>query len=388
MREPESSVAGVEPGAISSALALRIQREIVAREGSIPFSRFMELCLYAPDLGYYRNGAAKFGAQGDFVTAPEISHHFGTCVARQVAEILERVPDGAVLEVGAGSGRLAAQMLRALAEHNLEPPYLVLEASAELRHRQARHLHEEGLEGRVEWLDDLPVPGFRGTVVANEVIDAFPASLLQVTDRALREAHVGWQDEEFRLQWVAPSPALARAWEVIRRDLESPLPPGYVCEVHLAAPAWVEAMAARIARGILLLVDYGYPRRELYHPDRRTGTLACHYRHRVHYDPLVRPGLQDLSAHVDFSALARSGEAAGLTVAGFTTQSEFLLAAGLLEQGERLSPESEAYLRFAGAVKRLTLPGEMGEAVKVLALGRGIDAPLVGFTGRDHRPRL
>lgn len=388
MRQPQAPAAGPEPGAISSALAARIREEIAARGGAMPFSRFMELCLYAPGLGYYRNGAPIFGPEGDFVTAPEISDAFGACVARQVAQVLERVPEGAVMEVGAGSGRLAARMLRALDDLGLEPPYLVLEPSVELRRRQARHLREQGFEERVQWLDGFPEPGFRGAVVANEVIDAFPASRLEVTEGTLREAHVGCRDGAFRLEWRAASPALARAWEVIRHDLEAPLAPGYVCEVHLAAPAWVQTMAARIARGLVLLIDYGYPRRELYHPDRRTGTFACHYRHRVHHDPFFRPGLQDLTAHVDFSALARAGEAAGLEVAGFTTQAEFLIAAGLLEHGTDLAPGSEAYLRFAQEVKRLILPGEMGEAVKVLALSRGIDGPLLGFSGRDHRLRL
>ena len=388
MRQPQAPDAGPEPGAISSALAARIREEIAARGGTMPFSRFMELCLYAPGLGYYRNATPIFGPEGDFVTAPEISEAFGACVARQVAQVLERVPDGAVVEVGAGSGRLAARMLHALHALGLDPPYLVLEPSAELRRRQARHLREQGFEARVRWLDDFPEPGLRGAVVANEVIDALPASRLEVTGGTLREAHVGCRDGAFRLEWRAPSPALAGAWEAIRRDLEAPLPPGYVCEVHLAAPVWVRTMAARLARGLVLLIDYGYPRRELYHPDRRTGTLACHYRHRVHYDPFFRPGLQDLTAHVDFTALARAGEAAGLEVAGFTTQAEFLIATGLLEQGARLAPGSERYLRFAQEVKRLTLPAEMGEAVKVLALDRGIDGPLVGFSGRDHRPRL
>ena len=389
MREPEAPpAASSESIAQSSELAMRIREEIAAHGGAIPFSRFMELCLYAPGLGYYRNGAPKFGAEGDFVTAPEISDRFGTCLARQVAQVLEGVPDGVVVEIGAGSGRLAAQMLRALAEHELKPPYLVLEPSAELRRRQARHLHEQGFGERVQWLDDIPGPGLRGAVVANEVIDALPASRLEWRDGALREAHVGWRIDAFQLEWREPSPVLARVWEGIRRDLEAPLPPGYVCEVHLAAPAWVETVAARIARGLLLLIDYGYPRRELYHPDRSAGTFSCHYRHRVHYDPFFRPGLQDLTAHVDFTALARAGEEAGLDVTGFTTQAEFLLATGLLDQGAGLAPESGDYLRFAQEVKRLTLPAEMGEAVKVLALSRGIDAPLIGFSGRDHRPRL
>ena len=388
MREPQAPGTDSELDAISSELTARIREELQAQGGTIPFSRFMDFCLYAPGLGYYRNAAPKFGPAGDFVTAPEISRRFGACLSRQVAQILDLVPGGVVLEVGAGSGRLAAQILRSLAARDLEPRYRLLEPSAELRHRQETHLREQGLGGRAEWLDDFPDSGLEGVVIANEVLDALPASRLEVTGGEVREAYVGWSDSAFRLEWHPPSTPLERAWEEIRRDIECALPPGYLGEVNLAAPAWVKAMAARIERGLLLLLDYGYPRRELYHPDRTSGTLACHYRHRVHYDPFFRPGLQDLSTHVDFTALARAGEAAGLDVAGFTTQADFLLATGLLEEGAGLAAGSEAYLRFAQEVKHLTLPGEMGEAIKVLALTRGIDAPLIGFSGRDHRPRL
>lgn len=388
MKEPEARGAGSESEGISTELGARIREELQARGGTIPFSRFMDLCLYAPGLGYYRNAAPKFGVAGDFVTAPEISKRFGACLSRQVTQVLDCAPDGVVLEVGAGNGRLTAQILRSLAAQGFEPRYRLLEPSAELRRRQETFLHEQGLDGRVEWLDDLPDPGLRGVVIANEVLDALPASRLEVTGGEVREVHVGWSDGAFRFEWRPPSTPLERAWEEIRRDIECALPPGYLGEVNLAAPAWVESMAARIERGLLLLLDYGYPRRELYHPDRTSGTLACHYRHRVHYDPFFRPGLQDLSTHVDFTALARAGEAAGLHVAGFTTQAEFLLATGLLEGGAGLAAESEAYLRFAQEVKHLTLPGEMGEAIKVLALTHGIDAPLIGFSGRDHRPRL
>ena len=388
MTEPEARSGDSESDGLSSELAARIREEIEAQGGAIPFSRFMDICLYAPGLGYYRNAAPKFGPAGDFVTAPEISKRFGACLSRQVAQILDGVPDGVVLEVGAGSGRLAAQILHSLAASGVAPPYLVLEPSAELRRRQAKHLHEQGLDGRAEWLDDLPDSGLRGVVIANEVIDALPVSRLEVTGDEVREAHVGWSGGAFHFEWRTPSTTLEHAWEGIRGDIESPLPPGYLGEVNLAAPAWVESMAARLERGLLLLLDYGYPRRELYHPERSAGTLACHYRHRVHYDPFFRPGLQDLTAHVDFTALARAGEAAGLEVAGFTTQAEFLLASGLLEEGDGLEVGSEAYLRFTQEVKRLTMPAEMGEAIKVLALSRGIEGPLLGFSGRDHRPRL
>ena len=388
MTEPEAHAASSEPDGLSSALTARIREEITARGGTVPFSRFMELCLYAPGLGYYRNSTAKFGPAGDFVTAPEISDLFGACLSRQVLQVLDGVPGGVVLEVGAGSGRLAAQILQSLAAHGFEPPYLVLEPSAELRRRQAAYLREQGLGGRVEWMDGLPDFGLRGVVVANEVIDALPASRFEVTGDEVREAYVGWRDGAFSFEWRPASTPLERAWEEIRRDIEAALPPAYLSEVILAAPAWVETMAARLERGLLLLLDYGFPRRELYHPERSDGTLACHYRHRVHHDPFFRPGLQDLTAHVDFTALARAGESAGLEVAGFTTQAEFLLATGLLEEGAGFAPGSEAYLRFAQEVKRLTLPAEMGEAIKVLAMSRGVEGPLLGFSGRDHRPRL
>ena len=388
MKEPEAHAAGSELDGLSSELTARIREEITARGGTIPFSRFMELCLYAPGLGYYRNSTPKFGPAGDFVTAPEISDRFGACLSRQVLQVLGDVPGGVVLEVGAGSGRLAARMLQSLAAHGFEPRYLVLEPSAELRRRQATYLREQGLGGRVEWMDGLPDFGLRGVVVANEVIDALPASRFEVTGDEVREAYVGWRDGAFSFEWRPPSTPLQRAWEEIRRDIGAALPPAYLSEVILAAPAWVKTMAARLERGLLLLLDYGFPRRELYHPDRSNGTLACHYRHRVHYDPFFLPGLQDITAHVDFSALARAGESAGLEVAGFTTQAEFLLGTGLLEEGAGLAPESEAFLRFAQEAKRLTLPAEMGEAIKVLALSRGVVGPLLGFSGRDHRPRL
>ena len=377
-----------EAFALSATLAARIREEIAARSGSIPFSRFMERCLYDPDLGYYRNATPKFGRAGDFVTAPEISGLFGACVAKPVAQVLDALPEGVVVEAGAGSGRLAADLLRALAARGHRPRYLILEPSAALRRRQTRYLHAQGWEAQVQWLDGFPDPAVRGVVVANEMLDALPACRVRIDGEALREGHVAWRDGAFRLEWRPPSPALGAAWEAIRRDLAAPLPSGYVSEIHLAAPAWVSTMASRIERGLLLLFDYGYPRRELYHPERAAGTLACHYRHRVHYDPFFHPGLQDLSTHLDFSTLAQSGREAGLSVAGFTTQAEFLLATGLLEAGAGLDPASEAYLRFAGAVKRLTLPAEMGEAVKALALTRGLELPLAGFSGRDRRPRL
>ena len=374
--------------ALSAALVARIREEIEAGGGHVPFSRFMERCLYEPGLGYYRNASEKFGPAGDFVTAPEISGLFGACVARQAAEVLDALPGGVVVEAGAGSGRLAADLLRGLAARGHRPGYLILEPSAALRRRQAHHLRARGWEGQVRWLEGFPDPAVEGVVIANEMLDALPVSLVRTGGDGPCEGHVAWREGGFRLAWRPPSPALGAAWEAIRRDLAAPLPPGYRCEVNLAAPAWVAAMASRLRRGLLLVFDYGYPRRELYHPERGAGTLACHYRHRVHYDPFFHPGLQDLGAHLDWSALARSGREAGLRVAGFTTQAEFLLATGLLEGGAGLDPASEAYLRFAGAVKRLTLPAEMGEAVKALALTRALDRPLGGFSGRDHRPRL
>ena len=367
-----------------------IRRELEAQANTLSFARYMELCLYAPDLGYYRSDAPLFGAGGDFVTAPEISARFGACLARPVSRLLEQTEGRRVLEVGAGSGRMAADLLSELERTESAPDvYAILEPSAVLRARQADTLSASRIRTAVEWIDDLPEPGFCGAVVANEVLDAMPAHCFVVADGVLRERRVELRAD--RLGWRSgpvESPGLETALSQLESRLGHRLEDGFTSEISLLAPAWVESLARRLDRGGLLLIDYGQGRRERYHPDRRRGTLACHYRHHLHDDPFLFPGLQDLSTHVDFSAVAEAATRAGLELAGYTTQASFLLSAGLLETGASLDPASEAYMRFAQEVRRLTLPGEMGELVKVMLLTRDCPGPFDGFGGRDFRDRL
>ena len=363
-----------------------VRAEVEARGEPIPFSRYMEIALHAPGLGYYRAGWPTFGDRGDFVTAPEISPLFGRTVARQVEQALSLAGARDVIEFGAGTGAMAAQILAELAPR-VGIRYRILEPGGALAARQRETivaLAPRALSA-VHWIDAFPASGFRGVVLANEVVDALPVERFEVVADGVSMHCVGF--EAGRPVWCSrpADPGLAEAVESIRREIGHELPIGYVSEVGPVRDAWVASVAERIERGLLLLMDYGFPRRELYHPDRSDGTLRCHFQHRAHDDPLVLCGLQDITAHVDFTALAK---AAGLDVAGFTTQSEFLLGCGLLDPVSHLEPGSPEFVRLTARIKRITLPGEMGEAVKVMALTRGIEAPLIGFSGRDHRARL
>ena len=363
-----------------------IRAEVEARGGAIPFSRYMEIALYAPTLGYYRADRRIFGTAGDFVTASEISPLFARVVARQVEQVLSSIGASEVVEIGAGSGQMAAQMLIDLAPRR-DIRYRILEPSGALVARQRETISARApdrLES-VNWLDALPEAGFRGVVVANEVVDALPVERFEVNADGVAEHCVGFAGG--RPVWCSrpAGPLIDEAVESVQHELGYRLSVGYVSEIGPARCAWAASIAERMECGLVLLMDYGFPRRELYHPDRREGTLRCHFRHRRHDDPLVLCGLQDITAHVDFTAIAR---ASGLDVAGFTTQSEFLLGCGLLDLVTDLDPASPEFVRLTAQIKRLTLPGEMGEAVKVMALTRGIRDPLIGFSGRDHRVRL
>ena len=363
-----------------------IRAEVEAGAGAIPFSRYMEMALHAPGLGYYRADWRTFGAGGDFVTAPEMSPLFARAVARQVEQVLSAVGAREVVEIGAGSGSMAAQMLVDLAPGGAVR-YRILEPSAALSARQRETISARAPDAlaSVGWLDALPESGFRGVVLANEVVDALPVERFEMTADGVLVHCVGFADGGPVWRSRPADPRLAEDVESLEHEIGYRFPPGYVSEIGPARCAWVASIAERLERGLVLLMDYGFPRRELYHPDRRDGTLRCHFRHRRHDDPLVLCGVQDITAHVDFTALAR---ASGLDVAGFTTQGEFLLGCGLLDLVSGLDPGSPDFVRLTGQIKRITLPGEMGEAVKVMALTRGIDDPLVGFSGRDHRVRL
>ncbi len=366
--------------AASRELAARIAGEIRAAGGWIPFARYMELALYWPGLGYYSGGSRKFGEAGDFLTAPEITPLFGQALARQVAQVLAAA-EPVVLEAGAGSGRLAADLLTALAARGQTPArYLILELSGELRARQRETLVREApaLLERVEWLDRLP-NRFAGCVVANELLDALPAEAVAWRPEGLMERGVAVADAGFAWEERPASAPLAAAMA------ELPVRPPFVGEIALAARAWTAEWGRRLEHGALLLLDYGLPRRELYHPQRDGGTLRCHYRHRTHQDPFWWPGLSDITCHVDFTAIAEAGYGAGLDVLGYTSQASFLMNCGLGELlVERQAASGEQAARALGAAQLLLSPNEMGELFKVIALGRGLDEPLLGFSRGDR----
>jgi SAM-dependent MidA family methyltransferase len=380
-----------EQAACSAQLAAVLREAIQAAGGSIPFSRFMEMCLYTPGLGYYSGGQRKFGAAGDFVTAPELSPLFGRCLARPCAAVLDTPGGGDILEFGAGSGQLAADLLGELQVLGCLPErYLILERSAELRQRQQQTLQRQvpQLAGQVVWIDTLPEPGFRGVVLANEVLDAMAVERFRWrgTDAeqfCVGSAAVGF---EWRLQPVADARLAASIAQVAG---ECELAAGYVSEINMTLWPWLQGVADCFDRALMLLIDYGYPRTEYYHAQRSHGTLMCHYRHRAHADPLILPGLQDITAHVDFTAVAEAGVAAGLDVCGYTPQSWFLLDCGLEDLLQAAGPaDTAAYLQHAQQAKTLILPGEMGERFKCIGLTRGIDQPVPGFRMQDQRGRL
>ena len=379
-----------QAAALSARLIAQIRAEIAAAGGAIPFSRYMELCLYSPGLGYYSAGATKFGAAGDFVTDPEISPLFGRCLAQTCGAVLQQT-DGDILEFGAGSGKLAVDLLGALEQHGRLPArYYILEPSAELRERQRERLAAglPRLAGRVVWLEQLPGSGFRGVALANEVLDAMPVERLRWSRDGIEQFYVGCEGEgvAWRTGAIA-SPNLAKT----ARDLQQAcgLADGFVSEINPSLAPWINSIAARVEEGLLLLSDYGAGRPAYYHPGRSQGTLRCHYRHRAHDDPFLWPGLQDVTAHVDFTAVAEAAVAAGLEVAGFATQAGFLLDCGLEALLAETGPvDSLDYLKAAGQAKQLILPGEMGERFKFIGLTRALDTPLPGFRMQDLRGRL
>ncbi len=344
----------------------RIREEIAAHGGWISFARYMELALHEPGLGYYAGGARKLGAQGDFVTAPELGNLFGRTLARQ----LRGFPR--ILEIGAGSGALAETLLG-----ELDCEYLILETSTELRDRQRKRLG-----GKVKFLDSLPAR-FSGAIVANEVVDAMPVHAVAWREGGVMERGVGldggslsWKDRE-------ASGALRDA----AQKIEVPIP--YESEINLAGSAWIRTLAERLESGAIFVIDYGFPRAEYYHPQRSMGTLMCHHRHRSHGDVFLEPGAQDITAHVDFSALAGAAREAGLEVLGYATQAQFLVNCGITDVLAEANAENALhYAPIAAQAQKLLSPAEMGELFKVLAVGRGAQSPLLGFSRNDRSHTL
>jgi len=374
-----------EEQTLSAALTTLIRREITQAGGAISFARFMELALYAPALGYYSAGKQKFGAHGDFVTAPELGAVFARCLARQCAQILA-VTGGDILEAGAGSGALAVELLLELERlKQLPEHYFIVELSPDLRDRQRAHFAQRAshLAARVIWRDAPPASGFRGVVLANELLDAMPVTRFRTGHDRLSELRVGWQENRFVWREAGADAALCE--RVLALDLAE----GYESEIGFAAEGWVRSVGDRLAHGVVLLIDYGFPRAEFYHPQRNRGTLMCHYRHRAHSDPLILAGLQDITAHVDFTAVAEAGQDAGLTLLGYTSQAMFLLGSGLDEvAAEDNARDARARITLGNEIKKLTLPHEMGELFKVIAMGRNFGQPLIGFRLQDRRARL
>lgn len=381
-----------QAAAHSARLTEMIHAEILAAGGSIPFARFMELALYAPGLGYYRTGTRKFGPDGDFITAPETSSLFSRCIARQCREVLSYLEGGDILELGAGSGVMAADILRELESlESLPGCYQILEVSGELRERQQATLAARvpHLVDRVRWLETFPRPGFRGMVIGNEVLDAMPVQRFRITPHGPVPLHVTWEENVFSWCEGPPDADLTARVDGLQSELDWRFPPGYESEFNPYLDAWLETLAGTLEAGALLFIDYGYPHREYYHPQRTTGTLICHYRHRVHGDSLILPGLQDITANVDFSALAGAGAGSDLEVTGYTSQACFLIGCGLEELLADADPtDTTRYLDLARQVKLLTLPGEMGDRFKALALTRNLTIPLRGFAFFDQRDRL
>lgn len=367
----------------SAQLSACIRQTIHDAGGSIPFRQFMHMALYEPSLGYYVAGLRKIGKDGDFVTAPEISPLFSQCIANQCAQILNELSGGDILELGAGSGIMAADILIQLEKLECLPQhYYILDVSPELRDRQFHTLQRKvpHLLERVKWLDSLPAQPLRGVILGNEVLDAMPVELFRIVDGAMHTLNVTSHTDGF---------ALVNAATHSQASPYPDLPDGYTSEYNPALPAWLQSMAQCLAAGVILLVDYGYEAREYYHPERSQGTLICHYQHRVHDNPLIYVGLQDITASVDFTAVANAGLDVGLELYGYTTQAMFLASSGLEQVFiNALNTHPEQPYALAQQVRLLSLPSEMGDRFKVIALGKDYHSALLGFQLDDRRYRL
>jgi SAM-dependent MidA family methyltransferase len=378
-----------DEAAHESRVLAAVRAAIEDAGGWLPFGDYMDLVLYAPGLGYYAAGAHKLGAGGDFVTSPEVTPVFSRCVASQCAEVLQQLPEGEILEIGAGSGALAVDVLSALAAAGELPQrYRILETSPDLRERQRARIAAlpAGVAARVEWLDGPPPEHFEGIVLANEVLDALPVERFRIAGAGVEELGVALVADRAAPAFRPARAGTARAVAELGVDL----PVGYSSELCLRLGAWLGAVTAPLARGIALFIDYGLARRAYYAPAREGGTFACFHRHRRHEDAFVHVGLQDLTAWVDFTRVAEAALACGLEIGGYTTQANFLLGNGferhLAAHRATLGPADEPLA--AGRALKLVLPSEMGERFKAIALTRDYDGPLAGFELRDFTATL
>ncbi|MBX9587045.1 MAG: SAM-dependent methyltransferase [Gammaproteobacteria bacterium] len=351
----------------SEKMAEKIRQEI-QEKGLMGFSRFMELALYAPGLGYYCVGTEKIGRRGDFVTAPEISPLFSQCLAGYCQKVLSTYKDKTILELGAGTGRLAAGILKTLAQMDCLPDqYLILDVSPELQERQKKLIGEIAPEqlSRVDWLESLPESSLDGVIIANEVLDAMPVSIFQKSSEGYLERVVGLNDNNEFIWKIRPASEKLSV-ELQKLDIEFPL--YYYSEINLNVDPWICSLDKALHQGEIIIIDYGFLREEYYHPQRNTGTLMCHFQQRAHPDPLILAGIQDITAHVDFTAVGKAAEALSLKVKRYSTQAEFLLKNGLLDLMQKTATTPEQQFILANQVKMLTLPSEMGELFKVMIL--------------------
>lgn len=358
----------------------------IRSHGPLSFERYMELALYAPGLGYYSSGTQKFGRQGDFITAPELSFLFSQSLARQCQQVLSTFPGADILEIGAGSGKMAADILLLLEKMNgLPNHYYILELSADLKKRQTETLAQlcPHLLPSIVWLNTLPTT-FSGVILANELLDAMPMHLFQIQNNRMYDVNI---TENAGILAYTYTPTQDTVLLNFVNSLQ--LPNGYTSEINRLLPHWIASLSDLLKIGVIFLIDYGFPCAEYYHPDRKLGTLMCHYKHHAHTDPLRYPGLQDMTAHVDFTAIAIAASDNNLSVLGFCEQAAFLFGCGLLELAAKAPPTTEAERVMQNhAINTLTSPAEMGELFKVIALGRNWDLPLLGFSLKDRRYAL
>ena len=384
--------------ALSQQLSDLIQQKIKNAGGWISFADFMHMALYTPSLGYYSGGAQKFGMAGDFVTAPEISSLFAKTLALQAAQILAAT-HGNILELGAGTGKLVVDLLLELQQLNQLPEqYFILEVSDHLRQIQRETCQANlpaNLFEKIVWLDVLPptvtirqeVRGFKGLILANEVLDALPAHILQKTEDGFCERGVGFEADFVWRDAPLSVPNLAE-------NLADCLPVGYITEVNPAASALVRGLVETLESGVILMIDYGFGAAEYYHPQRNQGTLMCHYQHYAHDNPLINIGLQDITAHVDFTQIAQVTnlkslwQAHGIRLAGYVNQAQFLINCGILTILQQFSPQDSSYIKLAAAAQKLLSPAEMGELFKVIALSKDFEEDLIGFTEGDKAHKL
>lgn len=357
----------------------------IRKQQSLSFAEFMQMALYDPCFGYYTVNLKQFGQ--DFTTAPELSPLFAQCLANQCVEVLRQLPHPHILEFGAGSGRLCVELLKHLEKlQSLPEVYFILELSGQLQIEQQQLINKEipHLQSKIQWIQTWPKTSFEGVLLANEVLDAMPVQRFLQTEAGLFEIHIGITDDAQLCEVLKPC-----VQEKLEQHVKKVLPPNiipYQSEVNLWITDWLRHCAAILARGMILIIDYGFPSAEYYHPDRQQGTLMCHHRHRTHTNPLIHIGEQDITAHVDFTHVAESALEAGLTVAGYTSQAAFLLANRLLDFVH--TEDTVELFQRQQAVKTLTFPNEMGELFKVIALTQNWDEPLCGFQLQDRRASL